>query len=1338
MNTPSTSQALPDPVQKNNPPTAAKSTGTAPPINAPQPKGVLRHIFRSKDLRKSAPLLILSSFMANILALALPLSILLLLDRVIVNRSTETLVVLLLGVLTALLLEEVLRVLNSRVTTWLAARFEHSQTSSSLAHLLWVPLRLLRREEPGVHVNRLLSTTQISDFFSGQALLVIFDLPFIALFLVVIWFIGGPIILVPIVILIIFALLAYISAHWMRDHLAQRMVLDDRRYNFLNEILCGMHSVKLMAMERLMHRRYERLQESNVDQSTKLTYGNAMTTDLGAFFSWMMILGVISSGAFLVVDGSMTPGRLAACMMLSVRALQPLRRAMSVWLRYQSFINSYQRLDTLMNMPTEHGSSAESLPAIRSSVELRDIDVLRAEGGEKFVFQGLRLNIPALACIAVQGESGTGKSSLLNLLSGMHQPDRGHVLVDGRKLSDFNPESVSQVIALLPQRGHLVSGTIMENMTMFDPNKIEIALQISARLGLTKAISGMKLGYDTVVGHGLAQTLPSGVSQRVAIVRALITDPSVILFDEANIDLDSEGDRQLRAYLQQEKGKRTIIMVTHRPSLLALADSTFVIQDGKLVPKLDAPKPDPVPTNTMTASAMPDDLSSTALFEELHLEPFFEQQSDLSLCLIPLLKAMGWQGTALELTEALPHMTPSLDISGFQSIFNNLGYQAERQNTRLAELDDRLLPCLFVPQHEPARIILDRLPDGRFLIFDSALNNASCLEPIHRSNDACTMPSEADITAKQPAGVLQGKVYTFLPREDRLGTDVRERGWVSALASRFKWYLVAAFGITVVSTLLGLATPLFVRIMYDRVIPAGDAKIGFMLLAGVLIALILNWFLRRFKSQLLSFMAGRAEYLIGNTVFQRILELPVGATENTSPGRQMMRLKSFESLREFFLGPLATLFLELPATLVLVVVVGLLNPYALPVLAVSALCFLILGLLSYGPQSRLVQQSSQQSGQRWEFLMETLNGVRTLRSTGAVSLWLNRFQDLSGRASFATFQTSWFKAKISATARYIGTTTGVVVLGVCMYGAMQGWMTTGSLIATLIIVWRLVGPMQNTLMAATVMARTSGTLRQLDSLMHLPTEGNEAVRRTKRPPVQGAISFARCSFRYSNDADPALLGVTFSVKPGRMVTIAGPNGSGKSTLLKLMLRAYTPQAGSIRLDEVDLRQIPHTDLRSLISYMPQTCQLFYGTIEQNLRLNNPTARPADIQWALEMSGLLQEVEEFPEGLRTRISNNIAEQLPNGFRQRLSLARVMVKPTPLVLLDEPENGMDSWGDQAVIRCLEHLKRRATVFLVSHRPSYMRQSDAVIYLENAVVKKIGTYDETKAIILAELNK
>ncbi len=1280
------------------------------------PMALLRDILHSADLRRVLPGILLSSFLANLLALSLPLAILLLLDKIIVNRSYETLIIVLLGVMAALCLEEVLRLTNSRVTSWVGARFEHAESINALDRLLRAPLRLLRKDEPCVHVNRILSTTKVSEFYSGQALLVIFDLPFTALFLAMIWFIGGSVALVPLALLTLFTLISLKFGATMRDRIHRRTAQDDRRYNFINEVFRGIHSVKLLVMERMMLRRYERLQETNVEHGSKLAYGSIVASELGQRFSQVMIVAVIMYGASLVIAGEMTPGGLAACMMLSVRSLQPLRRGLSAWLRYQSFVDSQRRLDELKSLPEEVPASSPSAPAmppVRESIALRNIALAANQEKTDYLFKDISLHLPAKSCTVILGDSGSGKSSLLALMSGTYHPDAGQVLVDDRPLMDFTEESVHKEIALLPQRGSMFAGTIMDNMTLFDSSRIEKALELSERLGLDNVVAGMRLGYDTMVGDGINQTLPSGVTQQVSIIRALLSDPGVILFDEANMDLDMQGDRHLIHFLAEEKGQRTLVLVTQRPSLISLADRIYTLQDGRLAEgRLPNPEPRAATDAESCFGLFQDDSFSSESQSFLDMSPFFKEQSDLALCLQPLLKSLDWRGEANELAEALPHMGITLDITGFRSAMANLGYMCMSVQGKLSELDERLLPCLFVPKNRPARVVLRRNPDGSFLVFDADQNGEAVIKPSRE----------------------KGEMIFFRPLDTALETQIQEKGWLRALGNRFKWHLALTLAISLISTILTLAPPFFVMAVYNNVLPTGNMRVAFSLLAGVIIALVLSFFLRRFKFRLIAFMTGRAEYLISNAVFQRILQLPVSATQSSSSGRQFMRLKSFESLRDFFLGPFPVLAFDLPGIFILVIVIGLLNPWALPALGVAALLFLILGLLAHWPQRRLAQNSSQHATQRWEFLMEATHNTHALRTVGALPLWLKRFRELSGSAVHSAFQTQWMNAKVSGAARLIGMLTGLSVLGISVVAAMHDWMSVGALIATKIIVWRLVGPMQNTLMAAGTLTRVSGTLRQLDTLMRLPLEDKAAVLRTRRPKTHGTLNFARASFRYSNDADPALLGVSFTVRAGRMLAVTGPNGSGKTTLLKLILRAYSPQAGAVKLDDVDLRQIPVADLRSRISYMPQACELFYGTIEQNLRFTHPTAGPEEICWAVSMTGFSKDVESFPEGLQSRISANSAAQLPSGFRQRLSLTRTMLKPAPVMLLDEPETGMDFEGNLAVIRCLEYLKRISTVIIVSHRPSYMRLADAVLYLESGVIKKIGPFDQINEIIMA----
>lgn len=1271
----------------------------------------LRQIFSSPDLRRVLPGLAISTFLANILALAVPLAILQIMDRVVSNQSVETLMFLVLGVILAIVLEEVLKSLNGLVTGWLGARFEHGAGVAALERILHVPLKRYQREEPGAYAERILSCVKVAEFYSGRALLVLFDLPFVIIFLALIYIVGGWLVIVPLALLMVFTLLIAQFGRWMKNSIEQRHVLDDRRFNFMAEVLSNIHTVKSMTMENLIQRRYERLQESNAEMGETLNRGSSLAASMGTLFSQLMIVSVIFAGAMVVLSGQMTPGGLAACMMLSVRALQPLVRSLSVWLRYQTFDAAHKRLSEVMQMPCDDNQGKVALQRIHEGLELHNVS-LSHEGGAP-LFKELSLRVKAGQCVAIRGESGSGKTTLLSILDGLVKPDAGDVLLDGIPIEEFASDSIPKEIAFLPQSGAVVAGTILENMTMFDHSLDHEALTIARSLGLDRVVAGMKLGYETPLGEGVSTTLPEGVRQTIAIVRALARTPSVILFDEANISLDMEGDRLLRDYLEKQKGKITMVMVTPRPSMLSMADAIYVLSDGHLVEEERGSRHNGGDTSKgEKVSGVLERPQYAEVLEGL-VRRQFEQESDLAKCLPPLLEALGWSGQPRELAEAMPHMARGLDLSDLCSILSNLEFQPSSFHGNFSNLDVRFIPCLFLPTDRPALVIRAQTVDGRFRVFDSG--------------DA----AEKELDASQISG---GEVYLFKKPEKGENLQNIQTSWFGNLFWKLRRHVALAFGLTIISTLLALTPPLFVMSIYDRVLPARDAGLGGYILLGVLIAIAMDQLIRVLKGRVMAYVGGRAEYILGSTVFQRIIALPISSTESASVSRQVGRIKSLESLRDFFLGPMSSIVFELPAILIMLIALAVINPAVIGVVMLSVGCYALLGFLSRRVSESSVSRSSQLSGLRWELLNETLTNLRLIRSTGSEKMWLNRFRNMSGKSVLANFNIGQVQARITSISQALASITGLMSLAVSAILVFRGDITGGAMIAAMMIVWRVTGPIQNVFMGVTSIAQFRTQMRQVENLMKLQGERDGGVRQTIRPGIQGALNFSRVSFRYSNDADPVLLGVNFGVKPGELLVITGPNRAGKTTLLKLIVRVYTPQAGSIRLDNVDIRQLTTTDLRSRISYMPQNCDIFYGTVAQNLRLVHPEATEEELHWAVQMAGLMDDVKALPRGFDTRISNSKSEQLPHGFRQRLSLARTILKPASIVLLDEPGTGMDNAGEEALMQCIEWLRGRATVLMVSHRPGHMRLADSVIYMEHGAVVAMGAFDQVKDKILA----
>jgi len=524
-----------------------------------------------------------SSFTLNLLALVMPIVILQTYDRIVPNNSHETLLLLVVFVAGALVLDALLRLGRTYVTGWAAARFEHRLGCSMASRLLSADLAAFERSAPGVHLDRMTAIDRLRDFYCGQSILVMVDLPFAILFLGLIAYLAGLLVLVPVAILLAFSLLAWKLGRRLRAAIEDRSEVDDRRYNFIIELLTGIHTVKALGMEAQMVRRYERLQESSAGSGIEVNKLSGRAQSLGALFSNLTMVLTAGVGSLWVINGELTTGGLAASSLLAGRSLQPLLRAMGLWTQFQNVEVARGRVEEAMATPAETSADLPALPPGKGALELEGVRfAYDADGPE--IFSGVDLAVPAGAAVGIRGANGIGKSTLLRLILRLYNPTEGRVCLDGHDLAKFDPHSIREQIVYLPQQSVLFQGTIMENLTGFRGEEaIEPALEVAVKLGLDSVIARLPDGYQSRVGESGADALPGGIRQRIAIAHAIARDPKVLLFDEANSYLDASGDAMLRALLETLKGRTTLVLVSHRPSLLQLADELYEIKDGVFV-----------------------------------------------------------------------------------------------------------------------------------------------------------------------------------------------------------------------------------------------------------------------------------------------------------------------------------------------------------------------------------------------------------------------------------------------------------------------------------------------------------------------------------------------------------------------------------------------------------------------------------------------------------------------------------------------------------------------------------------------------------------------------------
>jgi len=528
-----------------------------------------------------------ASFSVNLLALALPLSIMQVYDRVIPNHSLATLAYLFLGLTFAIAIDYALKISRSALLSWHATQFVEKVENEAVSRFLRAPNGSFERCPAAVNISRYGAAAALADYHSGQARLVAIDLPFVGIALIVLTIVGGTMVLVPAVLFFIFAALAIGRARKFRKILDLRTAQDNRKYDFIAEVLAGIHTVKGMAMEPQMQRRFERLQQAVAETTmASILTGQANQTSAMLYGNISQLI-VVAIGGSQVINDHLTMGALACCTMLSGQILQPLLRAISLWTERENVDHRRAEVRLLLDLPSVEPAPV-GLTSVVGDIQFENV-TFRYDTAVDPALEVVDLSIKVGTITGVKGKGGSGRTTLLKLIQGDIEPASGRVTIGGVSTMEPNFQAIRPCIAYVGAAPVMFSGTIMENLTVFSPEKRDFARKMSQLFGLETTINLLPDGYETEIGRGIGDDLPMSIAQQVNIVRALTNRPRVLALDEANMVLDAVAEPALIRALETLRGRLTVIVVTHRPSLLALCDRLILVEDGHATWSVPAP-----------------------------------------------------------------------------------------------------------------------------------------------------------------------------------------------------------------------------------------------------------------------------------------------------------------------------------------------------------------------------------------------------------------------------------------------------------------------------------------------------------------------------------------------------------------------------------------------------------------------------------------------------------------------------------------------------------------------------------------------------------------------------
>ncbi|WP_417317275.1 peptidase domain-containing ABC transporter [Emcibacter sp.] len=532
-------------------------------------KGTIKHMFAM-------------TLMLNLFALLVPLFIMAIYDQVIPSQSGVSLVYLVSGITLALGCEVGLRILRARQTAYLGARVENIVANATFQKLLSLPPMMTESAPIGSQVSRLKEFDAIKGLFSSTLVNVILELPFVVLFLALIAVLGGTLAYIPLAMMGIFGLVAAIMIPAMKRNVTSSSQARARRHSFLVEALSNLRTIKQTAAETPWLQRYRNLSAETAYTHFRSAQISLLLQSLAQAIMMGSGVATVGFGVLKVMEGDMTIGALIACMALVWRVLSPLQSLFLTLSRLEQTLNSIKQINQLMRIPSEDDLLPNSLTQRTFAGNIvmdRTSFRYKPDAEPALLGAGFRLNAGEM--MAIMGPNAAGKSTILKLIIAMHKPQAGQIILDGMDIRQINPAILRQSIAYVPQQSHFFHGTIAQNLRLAQPMASQTDLEEAcAMANVLEDINNLPQGFETRIGDQSIQSLPSSFKQRLSLARAFMKKASVLLLDEPAKTLDFEGDKAFMNTLAALKGTCTIIMVSHRPSHIRMADKVLVLEDG--------------------------------------------------------------------------------------------------------------------------------------------------------------------------------------------------------------------------------------------------------------------------------------------------------------------------------------------------------------------------------------------------------------------------------------------------------------------------------------------------------------------------------------------------------------------------------------------------------------------------------------------------------------------------------------------------------------------------------------------------------------------------------------